>query len=121
MSISFEGIGEICATFFVDQSVGIVPLSPCTITENNTVAFAFEDERFIGWVVNTTDDCCAVQLNGYVESAYSGTDPEVGYSHLLSDGLNGVCVDSGTDGVYTGGEYLIVKVDTTNNIVGFFL
>ena len=121
MSVSFEGIGERCVTFCSDPVMGVIPYAPCKLSDNGMVAFAEEDDRFMGWVVNTVSGYCTVQTEGYVEAIYSGTAPEVGYAYLLSDGEGSVCVDSGTEGVYTGGEYLIVKVDTTNNIVGFFL
>jgi len=51
----------------------------------------------------------------YVELEYTGTAPTVGYSKLLASAAGKVKADS------DGAEFLVLKVDTTNKIVGFIM
>lgn len=117
MSISFEGIGEVVATFLNDKSNVVFGGCPCKVTASGTVGNCSAGERFSGVVARATYDSVAVQLSGYVNTYYNGTAPTVGWNSLVSNGFGGVKLD--TEGV--GGEYLVVDVDTANKLVGFML
>ena len=110
MSISYQGIGEWCATFACDD-----------LTEGTVVAAADDGEVdacsagdiFCGVVRSVGRDgkACSVQLGGLAEVAYSGDDvPEVGYNELVADGDGGVAVAGDDD---AGMNYLVISVDTS--------
>lgn len=114
MSISFGGIGEMCVTFMADESV--VKGCPVKITANDTVAVCADGDRMVGIAVEAADDGYAtVQLFGYVTMGYTGTAPSVGYTHLAANGNGGVKSAS------SGGEYLVLDVDTSAKTVGFII
>ena len=117
MAISFEGIGEVVATFANDATNPAGCGNPCTIVENGTVALSAERDRFAGVVIHTRGGKAAVQLKGYVSVAYIGGDPDLGWCRLVADGEGGVKIDI----TETGNEYLVVDVDPDNQIVGFML
>ena len=60
----------------------------------------------------------AVQLRGYVQAAYTGTAPALGFASLVADGSGGLRV-AGTG--ETGRNCLVVSVDTTGKTMGLFL
>ena len=113
MSIKFNGIANEVATFksAAAQTVG----TPVKMSSNDTVAKASNGDLFFGFPVNYSNGLQGVQIKGYVESVYTGTAPTVGYNRLVSNGA-GVKVDA-----QNGREYLVVNVNTTDKIVGFFL
>ena len=109
MSISFEGIGQWCATFAgEDVSEGVV----VKMEENGKVCKSSEGDVFFGVVTAVAHDgkACSVQLGGFVTLPYSGSDPAVGMTALVGDGAEGVKI---------GGEkeYLVVNVDGTAKTV----
>jgi hypothetical protein len=93
------------------------------------------DDRFFGIALYVDGDgYAAVQTSGYVTVSYTGTAPDVGYGYLLAASDGKVKKDAGSENTftdslsasvnitrYTGGEYLIAEVDTTNTKVGFFI
>ena len=85
------------------------------MSANNTVAVCAEDDRFCGVCIHSDSATADVQLKGYVEVEYTGTAPTVGYAKLLAAAAGKVAAD--TDGA----EYLVLKVDTANKIVGFIM
>ena len=112
--VSFEGIGELAATFYHDNATKgkLVALS-----ENYKVKDCTSGEEFIGVCTNVNTLTAQVQLHGYVKLPYTGsTTPSIGYCHLTADENGGVAATSDT-----GREYLVLDVDTTNAVVGFML
>ena len=106
MSISYQGIGEWCASFACEN-----------VTEGQVVKAGGgcsadacrAGERFCGVVRSVAHDgkACSVQLGGLAEVAYSGESaPGVGYGKLSADGLGGVKVDA------NGMDCLVLAVDT---------
>jgi len=116
MKVSFEGAGEMLLSFLnasgasAAESGNLVKMSA-----NNTVAVCADDDRFCGVCIHADSANADVQLKGYVELEYTGTAPTVGYSKLLASAAGKVKADS------DGAEFLVLKVDTTNKIVGFIM
>ena len=103
MSVSFHGIGQVCATFLGAGTEGqVVKMSSAA-----TVAPCAADDSFCGLAVCAKDDACAVQVAGFVTVPYSGTAPSVGFAKLAADG------DGGVKTAENGREYLVVSTDTT--------
>lgn len=105
MGISFEGIGQVLATFAVEE--GVTAGSVVTITENGTVGLGSDGSLPCGVLLHGEEDGMgAVQLEGLVSVGYTGTVPALGYGMLACDGQGGVkAVDAG------GLTCLVVSVD----------
>ena len=91
MSISYEGIGEWCATFVCGA-----------VSEGDIVKVSAN---------GTVGKCkaCTVQLGGLASVKYSGTAPAVGFSELVADGLGGVSKPGDNQ---NGSSYLVLSVDS---------
>ena len=111
MSVSFHGIGQVCATFLGDGTEGQV----VKMSGKGTVAACSAGESFCGVALCAKDDACAVQVAGYVTVPYSGTEPATGYAALAADGSGGVKI------VESGREYLVADADTTAKTVTILL
>ena len=111
MSVSFHGIGQVCATFLGDGTEGQV----VKMSGKGTVAACSAGESFCGVAVCKKDDACAVQVAGFVTVPYSGTEPAPGYAALAADGSGGVKI------VESGREYLVADADTTAKTVTILL
>ena len=113
MSISYQGIGEWCATFKRGADV-----SEDTVVKTgaeNTAEKCGAEDAFCGVVRSVARDgkACSVQLGGIVRLRYSGdTAPAAGYSKLTADGTGGVSVNAAK-----GREYLILNVDSMEKTV----
>lgn len=106
MSISFEGIGQWCATFACeDVSEGVV----VKMEDNGKVCKSSEGDVFFGVVTAVAHDgkACSVQLGGFVTLPYTGADdPTLGLSNLTADGNGGVM-----HGYGTGQDFIAVFID----------
>ena len=111
MSVSFHGIGQVCATFLGDGTEGQV----VKMSSKGTVAACSAGESFCGVALCAKDDACAVQVAGFVTVPYSGTEPAPGYAALAADGSGGV------KSVESGREYLVADADTTAKTVTILL
>ena len=113
MSVSFEGIGELAATF---KTSGTVETGDVVkIAGNGTAAACAGGDVFCGVVIGVSEDGYAtVQLRGYVTAPYTGTKPDLGYAKLAA-GSDGVAVNN------NGREYLVIDVDETAGTVGFYM
>ena len=107
MSISFQGIGQVCATFLCGT---VAEGQLVKVSGRGTVAACGDGDSFCGVAVCKKDDACAVQVG------YSGTVPAVGWSALAANGSGGV------KSVSTGGQtLLVVDADTTAKTVTILL
>ena len=111
MSVSFHGIGQVCATFLGDGTEGQV----VKMSGKGTVAACSAGESFCGVALCAKDDACAVQVAGFVTVPYSGTEPAPGYALPAADGSGGVKI------VGSGREYLVADADTTAKTVTILL
>ena len=116
MKVSFEGAGEMLLSFMNASGNSAAKAgAPVKMSASNTVAVCAADDRFCGVCIHADAAHADVQLKGYVECKYSGTAPSVGYATLLAAADGKVAADE------DGAEYLVLKVDTTNSIVGFIM
>ena len=114
MKVSFEGIGEQLISFAAAN--GTVKNEFVKVSANGTVAKCSADDVFAGYCVKTEAGFADVMTHGYIEVGYTGqTAPSVGYGTLSAAGSGKVQADE------DGREYLIIKVDTTNAVVGFIM
>ena len=104
MSISYQGIGQVCATFLtMNATEGHV----VKVSSKKTVAKCSDGNDFCGVALHRRPTVCTVQVGGFAEVSYSGTAPAVGWTNLCADGSGGVKVAA------SGGRaYLVVNVDT---------
>ena len=112
MSISFQGIGQVCATFLCGT---VAEGQLVKVSGRGTVAACDDGDGFCGVAVCKKDDACAVQVAGFVTVPYSGTEPAPGYAALAADGSGGV------KSVESGREYLVADADTTAKTVTILL
>ena len=87
MKLSFEGIGQWCATFAGSE---ITPGTVVKISAAGTVSACSAGDAFCGAALCGSGDACTVQLGGFVTVPYTGTAPAVGLSALTADGSGGV-------------------------------
>ena len=111
MSVSFHGIGQVCATFLGSGTEGQV----VKMTDRDTVAPCSDGNSFCGVAMCVKDDACCVQVAGFVTITYSSPVPSVGYTKLSANGTGGVKTDE------AGREYLVVSADTTAKTVTILL
>lgn len=110
MSISFEGIGEVMATFLKDEDSTVKPGQVVCITGNGEVGLGTAGTVPCGVAATVSKDgYVGVQIGGLAEVAYSGdTAPTAGWNTLAADGAGGVSIPA-----KGGASYLVVSVDTT--------
>lgn len=101
--ISFEGIGQVMATFLAEE--GVKAGQVVKVTDNGTVAACTAGEAFCGLALNVRGGCAGVQLRGFVTLQCAGTE-STGYVCLCADGEGGV-KQSESGGV----SMLVVSVD----------
>ena len=120
MGVSFNGIGQMAVTF--ETAANVEDGYPVKMSANGKVESCSAGDRFCGIALFTAGDGYGtIQLKGYVKAEYTGTAPTIGYGHLTAAASGKVQTDSGTDDGYTGGEYLITDVNTTDKTVGFII
>lgn len=114
MSVSFEGVGQLCATFLGGK-----------LTEGHVVKMAGraavgacgDGDPFCGVALCCKEDACTVQVEGFVSVGYSGAVPAVGMAELCANGEGGVRA-AGESG---GRSCLVVDADTTAKTVTILL
>ena len=115
MKVSFEGIGESVVTFYNSKIAAVGAGAPVKMSGNGEVSACADGNRFFGAALACDADFAAVQTGGYAQLVYSGTAPAVGFAKLASNGEGGVKIAE------TGGEFLVVDVDTISKTIGFML
>ena len=86
MKVSFEGIGQWCATFMGGVTEGHV----VKVDSGGCVAGCAAGDPFCGVAVCAREDACTVQMGGFAAVGYSGAAPALGYTALTADGKGGV-------------------------------
>ena len=109
MNINFAGFQENVLTFECTNTVKKGDL--VKMSESGKVTKAAANDIFIGVCAAERDGYAAVQLEGYVEAAKSGT-VNVGYNKLAA-------AASGVKAAESGIDRLVVYTD--DNTVGFIL
>ena len=103
--ISFEGIGEVAATFACGEGV----------KAGQVVKLTGDGERFCGVALSAGEGFAAVQMGGLIRVAASGGALSEGWNRLLADGSGGVRPDSAE--TPTGGEYLVVRAESGGAVI----
>ena len=94
MDISFEGVGQVAATFKVDGEV--LPGMAVTLTDDGTVGLGAAGDTPCGVVLGgVRGGAAAVQIGGVAKVRCSGTAPKAGWQELVCDGEGGVKAVSG--------------------------
>ena len=111
MELSYEGIGQVAATF-ATQETEEAPLAighAVTLTAAETVGLGSAGGALCGVIAGLEkDQKAAVQVEGFVTVAYTGSAaPAVGWTGLAVDGAGGVQAASSG-----GRSCLVVRVDT---------
>ena len=113
MSISYQGIGEWCAT--LKCGAGVSEDTVVKVGADGAAARCGAEDAFCGVVRSVARDgkACSVQLGGLAKVKYSGDAvPAVGYGKLAANGAGGVSVNAAK-----GREYLILHVDSAEKTV----
>lgn len=105
--VSFEGIGEVIATFYAKD--GVTAGQMVKLSGDSKVAACSAGERFCGVAVSVKTGCAAVQVEGFAEVPCTDGTVTVGLMPLTADGVGGVKKAESSD---TGKEYLVVSKDT---------
>ena len=112
--ISFEGIGEVAATFVCGE--GVEAGEVVKVTANGTVGACAAGEKFGGVALTVDGGYGTVQLEGLVKVKLAASHGvTAGWNHLLADGSGGVKKDSAS--TPTGREYLVISVDSDGAVV----
>lgn len=104
--VSFEGIGEVMATFYAGE--GVKGGQVVKLGGDGEVAPCAAGERFFGVAVSGSDGYAGVQVAGFAQMKCEEGAVETGYVTLTADGSGGVKKADGGD---KGQEYLVVSVD----------
>ena len=120
--VSFEGIGEIIATFAADSSVkeGQVVKTD----GDGKVKSCSAADRICGVVTHVKDGYAAVQIGGVGTLPYSGSGVAAGWVKLVADGTGGVRVAAAANGntaAEDSREYLVLSVDTAGKLAAVLL
>ena len=113
MGISYQGIGEWCAT--LKCGAGVSEDTVVKVGADGAAARCGAEDAFCGVVRAIARDgkACSVQLGGLAKVKYSGDAvPAVGYGKLAANGAGGVSVNAAK-----GREYLILNVDSMEKTV----
>lgn len=103
--VSFEGIGEMVATFYAGS--GVKAGQVAKLNADSTVAACDAGDRFVGVAVNVDSGYAGVQVKGFAKAACSDPNVTVGYITLAADGEGGV--KKVTEG---GQEYAVIAKDS---------
>ena len=114
MAISFNGIGDITATFYGDVKEGDI----VKVSSAKTVSKAAQGDEFTGICRASSGNICAVTLRGFITLEYSGAAPSIGNVKLASAGDNKVKISTTDDAQV---DVLGVDVDTTEKSVTILL
>lgn len=115
MKISFDSIGQWCATFACGE--GTAENQAVKLSAPATAAGCADGDAFCGVAASIARDgsACSVQLGGMATLPYTGADPAVGYAGLSANGAGGVKADA------AGRVRLVADVDTAAKTVTFVL
>ena len=104
--VSFDGIGEVAATFRADDKV--MKGQTVKLDATGKAVPCADNDRFAGVAMTAARDGCAtILIGGCVTAAVSGDGVTCGHMGLVADSQGGVKKDAGS----AGGEYLVVAVE----------
>ena len=115
MNISYNGYNTHVLTMEANENI-TVGKPVCQDSDGDLIP-APNDKSPIGVCVYKRGELAGIQTDGYVELPYSGNAPGYGYAKLYGNGTGGVLVTTAAAAT----AFKVLKVDTTNGIVGFIL
>lgn len=113
MNFSYQGIGQVCASFQAEE--GLMEGCLCKVTDNGTVGVCAKGDAIHGVAGNVHNGVAAVTLRGFVTVQYTGTAPTVGECKLTAASDSAVQVSD------SGRSCLAVSVDAVNQEVTILL
>ena len=108
--ISFEGIGEVVATFACGE--GVAAGQVVKVTADGAVGACTAGNKICGVELSVEEGYAAVQLGGLIKVPTSGGSITHGWCKLSADGSGGMKLDAST-----GTEYLVVRVETDAAVI----
>ena len=114
MSVSFEGIGQVCATFL---GAGLTEGCVVKAAGGGAVEACGDGDSFCGAALCCKEDACTVQVRGFVTLGYTGDAPEAGTVSLCAVGLGGVRAT----GERGGSAFLVGDADAAAQTVTILL
>ena len=96
MSVSFQGVGQVCATFLGE---GLSAGQAVKMSGRGTVGPCGDGDKFCGVTAHCGDGACSVLVGGFVTVKYSGAVPGVGWAELCADGGGGARSDDDGGGI----------------------
>ena len=110
MNICFEGIGEVVATFCVEDGNELTVGQAVTLVGNGEVGMGAEGDALCGVVANAEEDgCAAIQMCGVCKVNFTGTAPTIGWAGIAVDGTGKIKTAE------NGMKCMVIAVDTENN------
>ena len=104
--VSFEGIGEVLATFYA--AAGVKAGQAVKLDTEGKAVPCGAGDRFCGVAVSAGDSCAAVQVSGFARVPCSDATVALGCTELAADGSGG----EKKAGSGAGREYLVVEKGT---------
>ena len=108
--ISFEGIGEVAATFACEA--GVQAGQVVGLTGDGTVGPCESGGRICGVALSSEDGYAAVQIGGLCRVARTGEEVTPGFAKLSADGAGGMKQDAAG-----GTEYLVLWVESDGMVI----
>ncbi len=113
MSTSVSGIGELVATFQVEDTIALGDL--VVLSDQQTVKKAQAEEELIGVCVSINGNYAGIQLKGGTVLNCQDTSLTVGYHPLK------VLAENNIAKADNGAHHLVVRVDNVNKIAEVIL
>ena len=109
MNICFEGIGEVVATFRVEDGAELSAGQAVALVGSGEVGMGADGDALCGVVVHAEEDgCAAVQVAGMRKVGFTGTAPAIGWTGIAVDGTGKIKADEG------GVKRMVAAVDTVD-------
>ena len=113
MDICFEGVGQVAATFRVENKENVQAGMAVTLKDSGTVGLGANGSAMCGVLLGSVrGGAAAVQIGGVAKVGYSSGKPEVGWQGLACDGQGKV-----TTGGESGMKCLVLAVDEDEKTV----
>ena len=117
MDICFEGVGQVAATFRVEDGDGVQAGMAVSLTGDGTVGLGIDGDEVCGVLLGSVrGGAAAVQIGGVAKVGCSDDGiPDVGWQELACDGKGGVKTQDGgvkclVLAVDKGGQSVVVKL-----------
>ena len=106
MNICFEGIGEVAATFCVEDGIELTAGQAVTLVGDSEVGMGTDGDALSGVVIHAEKDgCAAVQVGGMCKVKFTDAAPAIGWTGIAVDGTGKVKVAEG------GMKCMVISVD----------